>query len=347
MNQQNKKIAILCHGAFNYIKNKTGNMLIRYRPDEVIAVIDKTKVGETSDSELGYGGDIPVIENFNDCKQYQPDTLVIGNASQGGFISPEYKKEVIQAIEYGCDIISGMHQFLNDDNELLELAEKHSVSLTDLRRPPQPPRFSKGTWQTREVPVLLIVGTDCDTGKMTTGWEITQRLKAQGCDARFIGTGQTGILLSGNGVPVDAVVADFMAGEIEHEIDNASDGADIIIVEGQGSLTNQYYAGVTLGLMHGAMPDYMVMTHDPARDEDVTDYPISTMGEVMQLHLDLMKNFRNSKFIGINLLTVALSEAEAMAKINESEEKYNMATTDLVRFGNLGLIDAIERELNS
>ncbi len=90
-------------------------MLIRYRPDEVIAVIDKTKVGETSDSELGYGGDIPVIENFNDCKQYQPDTLVIGNASQGGFISPEYKKEVIQAIEYGCDIISGMHQFLNDD----------------------------------------------------------------------------------------------------------------------------------------------------------------------------------------------------------------------------------------
>jgi uncharacterized NAD-dependent epimerase/dehydratase family protein len=99
--------------------------------------------------------------------------------------------------------------------------------------------------------------------------------------------------------------------------------------------------------MHGAMPDYMVMTHDPARDEDVTDYPISTMGEVMQLHLDLMKNFRKSKFIGINLLTVALSETEAMAKINESEEKYNLATTDLVRFGNLGLIDAIERELNS
>ncbi len=315
MNQQNKKIAILCHGAFNYIKNKTGNMLIRYRPDEVIAVIDKSKVGKTSNSELGYGGDIPVIKNFNDCKQYQPDTLVIGNASQGGFISPEYKKEVIQAIEYGCDIISGMHQFLNNDKQLLELAEKHSVSLTDLRRPPQPPRFSKGTWQAREVPVLLI--------------------------------GQTGILLSGNGVPVDAVVADFMAGEIEHEIDNASDGADIIIVEGQGSLTNQYYAGVTLGLMHGAMPDYMVMTHDPARDEDVTDYPISTMGEVMQLHLDLMKNFRNSKFIGINLLTVALSETEAMAKINESEEKYKLATTDLVRFGNLGLIDAIERELNS
>ena len=91
-------------------------------------------------------------------------------------------------------------------------------------------------------------------------------------------------MLSGNGVPVDAVVADFMAGEIEHEIDNASNGADIIIVEGQGSLTNQYYAGVTLGLMHGAMPDYMVMTHDPARDQDDTDYHISTMGEVMQLH---------------------------------------------------------------
>jgi Uncharacterized conserved protein len=112
---QKKKIVILSHGAFNYIKNKTGNMLIRYRTDEVIALLDRTKSGMTANDELGYGGNIPVLDNFDACIDLEPDTLVIGNASQGGFISDDYRAEVIKAIEFGCDIISGMHHFINDD----------------------------------------------------------------------------------------------------------------------------------------------------------------------------------------------------------------------------------------
>ncbi len=320
-------------------------MLIRYRSDEVLAVIDKTKSGSTSQDELGYGGDIPVVDSFDACKSMDPDTLVIGNASQGGFISHEYRVEVINAIQNGCDIISGMHQFINDDPELSNMAKEYGVTLTDLRRPPSPPHFPKGSWHDRKIPVLLIVGTDCDTGKMTTGWEMTQRLKAKGRNVAFVGTGQTGILLSGSGVPIDAVTADFMAGEIEHEIDKFNSNTELIIVEGQGSLTNQYYAGVTLGLLHGAMPDYMVMTHDPGRADDVTEYPMATMDQVMDLHLDLMKNFKASTFIGINLLTFKLSESEAKAEIQRTVEKYGMATTDLVRFGNLDFIDAIEQVL--
>ena len=346
MSNNKKRIAILCHDAFNYILNKTGNMLIRYRTDEVVAVIDKSKVGKTAEFELGYGGNIPVMENFESCNGIKPDTLVIGNASQGGFISDVYRKEVVAAIQSGCDIISGMHQFLGDDAELSGLAQQYGVTLTDLRRPPSPPNFSKGSWRTRQVPVLLIVGTDCDTGKMTTGWEITQRLKNQGRKVEFIGTGHTGILLSGAGVPIDAVTADFMAGEIEHVIDKCADNTELIIVEGQGSLTNQYYAGVTLGLLHGAMPDYMIMTHDPGRKDDVTDLPIASMSLVMQLHIDLMKNFKESKFLGINLLTFKLSEEAAKAEISKTENEYGIATTDLVRFGDLHFIDAIEKELN-
>ena len=159
MSQSKKKIVVLCHGAFNYIKNKTGNMLIRYRTDEVVAILDNSKVGITSENELGYGGDIPVLKNFEAAANLNPDTLVIGSASQGGFISDEYRIEVIKAIEAGCDIISGMHHFINDDEEFVKLADKHQVKLTDLRRPPEPPNFPKGSWHERNIPVLLIVGT--------------------------------------------------------------------------------------------------------------------------------------------------------------------------------------------
>lgn len=345
MNYTKKRFVVLCHEAFNYIKNKTGNMLIRYRPDEVVAVIDREKVGSNCEKEIGVGGDTPVLASFNDSLYLEPDTLVIGNATQGGFISEEYRKEIVSAIHAGCDVISGMHQFLNDDEGLKSLAKEKKVKLIDLRMPPEPPHFPTGSWHDRKVPVLLIVGTDCDTGKMTTAWELSKRLKERGRRVEFIGTGQTGILLSGSGVPIDAVKADFMAGEIEHLIDNVPSDTELIIVEGQGALTNQFYAGVTLGLMHGAMPDYMLMTHDPTRDLDVTDFPMTTMRHVMDLHLDLMKAFRRSKFIGINLLTFAYDEDKAIKVIEDSQREFNIETTDLVRFGNKGLIDAIEKIL--
>ena len=275
----------------------------------------------------------------------KPDTLVIGNATQGGFITEEYRQEIANALNSGCDVISGMHQFLNDDEHLKELAKQNNVKLIDLRMPPEPPHFPTGSWQKRKIPVLLIVGTDCDTGKMTSAWEISRRLIDRGRKIEFIGTGQTGILLSGSGVPIDAVKADFMAGEIEHLIDNIPKDTELVIVEGQGSLTNQFYAGVTLGLMHGAMPDYMLMTHDPSRDLDVTDFPMKSMRHVMNLHIDLMNAFKESKFIGINLLTFAFEEEKALDVINKSQEDFGIETTDLIRFGNRGLIDAIEEVL--
>ena len=345
MNNTKKRFVVLCHESFNYIKNKTGNMLIRYRPDEVVAVIDREKVGSSCEKEVGVGGDTPVLSDFNASLHLEPDTLVIGNATQGGFITEEYRQEIANALNSGCDVISGMHQFLNDDEHLKELAKQNNVKLIDLRMPPEPPHFPTGSWQKRKIPVLLIVGTDCDTGKMTSAWEISRRLIDRGRKIEFIGTGQTGILLSGSGVPIDAVKADFMAGEIEHLIDNIPKDTELVIVEGQGSLTNQFYAGVTLGLMHGAMPDYMLMTHDPSRDLDVTDFPMKSMRHVMNLHIDLMNAFKESKFIGKNLLTFAFEEEKALDVINKSQEDFGIETTDLIRFGNRGLIDAIEEVL--
>ena len=337
--------AILCPDAFNYILNKTGNMLIRYRPQNVRCVIDPKKAGQTAQDVLGFGGKIPVVSSFNEAKDYSPNAMVIGSSPQGGYINEKYRKEITAAIQYGCNIFSGMHQFLNDDPEFFSLAQKKTITINDIRRPPDPPHFPKGSWKKRKVKVLLIVGTDCNTGKMTTGWEITERLKSRGKNVRFVGTGQTGIMLGGYGVPIDAVVADFMAGEIEHTIDALGDQVDLVVVEGQGSLTNMYYAGVSLGLMHGAMPDYMIMTDEPGRTLDVSNNQMASIGDVMKLHLALMKNFKKSQFLGINLLTLKMAEDLATKKIKNIGVKHQLPVTDLVRFGDGELIDRIEQEL--
>ena len=336
------RYAILAIGSFDYILNKTGNMLIRYQPDDVVAVIDPDKAGRTADDIIGIGGSLPVVGSFQDALQYQPDTMVIGFAPPGGVINDETRKEILIAIDEGCDIISGMHVFLNDDEEISDRAKNNDVLLTDLRRPPNPPHFPKGTWKDRNVPVLLVVGTDCDSGKMTTAWEITQRLRTRGKKVNFIGTGQTGILLGGSGVAVDAVIADFMAGELEYVIDRACDGADLVVVEGQGSINNYAYSGVTMGLIHGCMPDYFVLTHDPSRPLDVLNHPIPDINGLIQLHLDLMRPFRKTRFLGINLLTFAIDEQNANNVIIEYEKEFGLATTDLVRFGDRGLINVID-----
>ena len=338
------KYAILASGAFDYILNKTGNMLIRYEPQSVTAVIDKEKAGKTAQEVLGFGGDIPVVSSFKDTLSFKPDTLVIGNAPQGGFISSDYRSEILSAIKNKCHVISGMHVFLKDDETICATAEEYGVNLVDLRKPPDPPHFPKGSWRERNIPVLLTVGTDCDTGKMTTAWEISVGLKKMGWNAKFIGTGQTGILLGG-GVPIDAVTGDFMAGEIEHVIDNNSENCDCIIVEGQGALTHMLYSGVTLGLLHGSMPDFMILTHDTNRSVDTANQPMKSLEKIMSQYVDLVTLFKPSRFVGINLMTVNLDEKTALDICKNTQAKHDLPTTDLIRFGDRGLIEHIDYEL--
>ena len=280
------RYAILAIDSFNHIENKTGNMLIRYKPNEVVAIIDPAKKGLKAEDVIQLGGDIPVVDSFLSSQIFKPDHLVIGNAPQGGIISKKMFFEIKVAILNGVSIINGMHQFLSDDQYLKNLAKKYNSKIFDLRKPPSPPSFAKGLWIDRNKPVLLIVGTDCDSGKMTTAWELKTRLTKLNKNIEFIGTGQTGILLS-SGVAIDAVVADFMSGEVENLItDKINDETDLIIVEGQGSLSNYAYSGVTLGLMHGCMPDYLILAHDLNRDHDVMGHDIPDIEGFIKRHID-------------------------------------------------------------
>ena len=335
------RFVVLAINSFNHIENKTGNMLIRYRQNEVVAVIDPEKKGLTSKDVIGIGESIPVVESFNDAMKYNPDHLVIGNAPQGGIVSKHMYLEIEEAIKNSLNIISGMHQFLSEDKYLKDLANENGSRIVDLRKPPDPPNFSKGSWIDRNTPVALVVGTDCDTGKMTTAWEIKTRLNKLGKNVEFIGTGQTGMLLS-DGVAIDAVVSDFMSGEVENLIDSKiKKETDLFIVEGQGALSNYAYSGVTLGLIHGCMPDYFILTHDPSRSKDVMGQPLPNIKEFMQLHIDLMSPFKKTSFIGINLLTYEMNDEEASNIISDYEILYNLPTTDLIRFGDAGMIKSV------
>ena len=340
-----KRYVILAEEKFHYLLSKTGNVLIRYKPEEVVAVIDSTTAGQTASDVIGYGGDIPVVAKLEDTLHLNPDTLVIGIAPPGGILPDSWRPIICKAMEYGLNIISGLHLFLTEDEEFVDIAKKHGVTITDLRKPPTPLPFSKGSWRWRKTPVLLTVGSDCDSGKMTTAWELKDRLEKMGKKAVFVGTGQTGILLGGRGVAVDAVVSDFVAGVIEAEIDKVVSKCDLVIVEGQGALTHMAYSGVTLALLHGTMPDMMIMCHEPGRRLDTMDYPIPDLSEVMNMYQNLMRPFKKTVFVGISLLTHRLDENTALNTIAEYERKYAVPASDFVRFGGGKIVEEVLKHL--
>jgi len=340
------RYAILVEGHFN-IYAKTCNSILRYKPEEAVCCVDSENMGKTTNDVMKIGGDTPIVNNINNALQYNPDSLLIGVATLGGYLPENMRKIVLSAIEKGLNIVCGLHEFLCNDLEISGLAKKHGVIITDLRKPPVPLSFTKGSWKNRNTPVLLTIGTDCDSGKMTAAWEIKNKLQKKGIKPAFVGTGQTGILLGEAGVAVDAVISDFVAGAIEAEIDKVADSCDIVIVEGQGSLTHAAYSGVTLGLLHGSMPDMLVMCHEPARKFDTFDYPMQPMNNNLQLNTDLMKPFKSTICVGACLITISENDVSAKETIMNYNHDYDFPADDIVRFGGGSIISNIIDSLNS
>ena len=340
-----KRYAALVEGRFDFLYAKTANALLRYRPEEVVCCIDSENAGKTTNEVIKLGGDTPVVGSFEEAMDFNPDTLVVGVATQGGFLPDNMRQCVRESIESGINVICGLHAFLSEDEEFAPLADKHGVSITDLRKPPSPLPFSEGTWRTRKTHTLLTVGDDCDTGKMTAAWELKRQLEEKGKKVAFVGTGQTGILLGGFGVAVDAIVSDFEAGSIEAEIDRVGDDVDLIVVEGQGSISHMAYSGVTLGLLHGTMPDMLLMCHEPARDIDTFEHPMADFKEVMDIYVRLVQIFKPCEVMGLSLITHTESEDQAKTTIQNYSDKYGIPAVDLVRFGGDQVIDGLLSKL--
>ncbi len=268
-------------------------------------------------------------------------SMVIGVATFGGSLPESWHPSLFAAVDAGLDIVSGMHQRLRDVPGLAALAEQRGVSLSDVRHPGT--RFAVGSGRKRSGRRLLTVGTDCALGKKYTALTIARALNARGVAADFRATGQTGIMISGGGVPIDAVISDFIAGAAE-TLSPDADEAHWDIIEGQGSLFHPAYAGVTLGLLHGSQADALVLCHDPQRRhiEGYPDFPIPSLTAAMSQYL-LTAQLTNPavRFVGISLNTSALSEAEAMATLTDHSERYRLPTFDPIRTGADALVDAL------
>lgn len=268
-------------------------------------------------------------------------TLVIGVANRGGIISPAWKKVLVAALEEGFDIASGLHNLLCDEPELVAVAEAAGRKLHDVRVPTVDYPIANGVKRTGKR--MLAVGTDCSVGKMYTALCIEKEMRARGMAADFRATGQTGILITGNGVPLDAVVADFMAGSVEWLTpDNDAEHWDLI--EGQGSLFHVSYSGVTMALVHGGQPDALVLCHEPTRPHmrGLPGYRLPALDALRDVALRLAQVANPAcQVVGVSVNTQHMPEAEAKAYLAEVEAELGLPATDPFRFGAAKLVDAL------
>jgi len=260
-------------------------------------------------------------------------TLVIGVANRGGVISEGWIEVLSKALDSGMDIAAGLHNRLADIPVLVEKAEANNVQLFDVRHPTQ--SFDVANGGKRSGKRILPVGTDCSCGKMYTALAIEKALRERGHNADFRATGQTGILITGAGVSVDAVVSDFISGATEW-LSPAADDDHWDVIEGQGSLYHPSFAGVTLGLIHGSQPDYLVLCHEPTRTHmrGLPHYPIPDIDECMNAALQAASLTNPAvRFAGLSINTAALDEAEAKTLLAQLEDNYALPAFDPYRLG--------------
>ncbi|MFC2075612.1 DUF1611 domain-containing protein [candidate division KSB1 bacterium] len=328
------KMAILADGCFNPDDGKTATGTIRYRSRDVVAVIDSQNVGRSPVDICGAGEGIPIVADLRAALEFGPEALLIGSAPMGGRLPEEWRRIIEEAIDGGLDIINGLHHFLADDEGFREKAGRSGSRLVDLRRPPDNLTVAQARCQEITDKIILTVGTDCVVGKMASALELERGLIDRGYRTTFIPTGQTGMVIKGYGVAIDAVVSDFAAGAIEQLIVESAPDNDYLIIEGQGSLYHPGYSGVTLSLIHGSLPDYIVICHRAGLDRiDGYTVKIPDLSEVAELHLKITEAIKPCRVLGVALNTFGLPDDEALGLCTAIMEESRLPTIDPVRFG--------------
>ena len=316
---------------------KTARGVMRYRPDDVVALVDSERPGET---EAGF----PVVATVAEGMHYDPTVALVGVATQGGRFPPAWRDLLMHAVRAGLDVENGLHEFLTADAELVALAAEHGVELRDLRKPPRGLNVPTGANLTHSAKTILTVGSDCAIGKMTVSLELDRETRRRGLRSEFVPTGQTGIAIAGWGISVDAVVADFIAGAAEQLVlEGVARGGEVLFVEGQGSVLHPAYSGVTLGLIHGSAPHGFVLCHKVGErfvDENER-FPMPPLSELAALHRRLSLLARPADVHAIALNTRDLDERAARRSIEEAEAEAGLPADDPVRFGAAKLVDAL------
>jgi uncharacterized NAD-dependent epimerase/dehydratase family protein len=336
-----RRTVVLAHGAFpEWAKTAVG--VLKYADGEVVAVLDRETAGTVASDHRSDLPPVPVVASMADAPA--ADALVLGISPIGGGFDESWRSDVRTAIGRGCDVVSGLHYFLNDDEELAALAAEHGVELRDVRRPDPDIGVAEGRSADVDADVVLTVGTDCSVGKMTAALELVEAARDRGVDAGFVPTGQTGIMIAGWGNPIDRVVSDFAAGAVEGMILEAAEAHDLLVVEGQGTIVHPAYSAVTCGILHGAMPDAVVLCHAAGRESihGYESFPLQPTAAYVDLYERLAAPVHGTEVVAGALDTSALDgDREARAAVADYADELGAPATDVVRFDAGALLDPI------
>jgi uncharacterized NAD-dependent epimerase/dehydratase family protein len=322
---------------------KTMRGVVQYGPHPTVCILDSERAGESY-------REIPIVGTVDEALAFEPNTALVGVATQGGRFPPAWRELLKATIAAGLDVENGLHEFLSADEEMVELAARRGVELRDLRKPPPDLNVPTGANLELAAKIVLTVGSDCAIGKKTVAVELDREARRRGLKSVFVPTGQTGIAIAGWGIAVDAVVSDFLAGAAEWlVVEGARRGGDLLFVEGQGSLVHPAYSGVTLGLMHGSAPHAYVLCHmaGATEVEGYPGHPLPSLPELIELHERSSLPLRPARVAGIALNTVGLSEEEAKAAVRAVEAETGLLADDPVRFGAATLLDSVLRIVQS
>lgn len=338
------RLALFTGGQFAESNAKTAHGILRYAGREVVAVVDDAQAGATTASVVPYvRRDVPIVASVGEARAAGANVLVIGVAPFGGALTDAWRAALLEAIEAGMHVEAGLHTVLSEDPQLAAAAAHAGVELRDLRAAPPGLSVPPGPAKRPDVRVVLTVGSDCAIGKMSVTLELDAAARARGLDSAFVATGQTGIAISGWGIAVDHVISDFIAGAAARLVEEGAARAPLLFVEGQGALQHPAYSGVTLGLLHGSLPDALVLCHRAGATvlDDYHETPILPLPELVALYEAAAGWVRPARVRALALNTRGLDDAGARAAIDAAAAETGLPATDPVRFGADALLDAV------
>lgn len=341
MMNSSRKIIVLTDGYTDSHSAKTAISLIRYRPQEVVAMLDKPSAGKTCQEVLGTGGKIPVVATLAEAPA--ADTLLIGIAPAGGKIPQAWRPIVLEAIARKMNIVSGLHDLLKDDPEFVAAASRHGVKLVDVRDNNERDVANRvGIRQ--ECLRIHTIGNECSCGKMITAIEVVEGLKRRGKDAKFVATGQTGIMIEGDSCPIDQVISDFVNGAAEKLV-LANQHHEVIVLEGQGSLFHPRYSCVTLGLLHGAIPDGLIACYEMGRTkiDGMPQIPLPSLDRLIEVYEMAAGIMHPCRVIGVAVNGRVFGDEEVAAECEEVTRRTGLPACDVYRHGADKLVDAVLR----
>jgi uncharacterized NAD-dependent epimerase/dehydratase family protein len=334
-----RRIVLLTEGHSEPLAGKTASCLLRYRTADIVAILDSTQAGRPADELFRVGGAIPVVATLDEAGP--ADELLIGIAPPGGKVPPAWRPVIVAAVNRGMRVVSGLHDFLADDPEFVAAARDRGVEIRDVRRNDERD-VAKCPPLREECLRILTIGQDISVGKMVTSVELARALQGRGVDAKFIATGQTGIMIEGDGCPIDRVISDFVNGAVEKQV-LANQHHELLVVEGQATITHPQYSGVSLGLLHGCDPHGMILVYEAGRPHHMglPHIPLPPLERVIEAY-ETMAGFRGGgRVIGVAMNSRRLNADEAEAERARLRTRLGLPVADPIRHGSNDLVEAV------